>query len=100
MPDPKNPLKHLYSTGRWQKFRRAYLAQHPLCVMCEQMGKVEAATVVDHKIPHRGDVVRFWVGPFQSLCAECHSGPKQAEEHGKVRGCDVNGWPLAEGGCK
>jgi 5-methylcytosine-specific restriction protein A len=65
--------------------------------MCEQMGKVETATVVDHREPHRGDIVKFWMGPFQALCKPCHDGPKKREEiRGAPSGCDVNGWPLAE----
>lgn len=63
--------------------------------MCSQMGRITAATVCDHIQPHRGDVVLFWSGPFASLCATCHSGAKQAQEHtGVLRGCDVDGNPI------
>lgn len=66
---------------RWQKFRRAWLAQHPLCVMCRNEGRVTAATDVDHVVPHRGDMRRFWAGPFQSLC-HAHHSEKTAREDG------------------
>ncbi len=66
---------------RWQKARIGHLRHHPLCVMCEAEGRVELATVVDHKIPHRGDQELFWNrSNWQSLCATHHSSDKQREE--------------------
>ena len=72
---------HLYKTKRWQRFRAAHLAGEPLCVMCAKAGRLEAATVVDHITPHRGDLDLFWQhGNHQSLCAPCHSSTKQRED--------------------
>ncbi|MFT3664632.1 HNH endonuclease signature motif containing protein [Piscinibacter sp.] len=66
---------------KWQKARRAYLAKHPICVMCEQRGVVRQATVVDHRVPHKGDQTLFWDrANWQSLCQPCHDGPKRAQE--------------------
>ena len=60
--------------SRWQKARARFLASHPLCVTCQAAGRVVAATVVDHKIPHRGDQDIFWqVSNWQSLCQYCHN---------------------------
>jgi 5-methylcytosine-specific restriction enzyme A len=66
---------------RWQQYREQYLAKHPLCGMCQARGLVTAATIVDHIVPHKGDARLFW-GPnnHQSLCKDCHDGPKAAEE--------------------
>lgn len=65
----------------WQKARLVHLAAHPLCLYCERAGKVAAATVVDHKVPHRGDKALFWDrSNWQSLCKSCHDEVKQAEE--------------------
>lgn len=33
---------------QWQKFRKVYLAEHPLCVDCEAAGIVAAATDIHH----------------------------------------------------
>lgn len=66
---------------KWQQARKLYLQEHPLCIMCESVGRVTAANVVDHKIPHEGDQKLFWSrSNWQSLCTSCHSGAKQSEE--------------------
>jgi 5-methylcytosine-specific restriction endonuclease McrA len=37
--------------------------------------------VADHRKPHNGDASLFWdEANLQTLCAECHSSTKQAEE--------------------
>ncbi len=59
--------------ARWQKARKAYLAKHPLCINCQRNGKMTPATVVDHIIPHRGDMKLFWDKEnWQPLCKSCH----------------------------
>ena len=40
-----------YSTRRWGRLRRQKLQMYPLCEACLQVGKVEPANVVDHRIP-------------------------------------------------
>lgn len=88
--------RRLYRTAAWRGRRLAQLAVEPLCRMCQQQGRITAATVADHVRPHRGDPTAFYSGELQSLCGPCHSGAKQSEEHtGRVRGCDADGWPLA-----
>lgn len=69
---------------RWQKEREQHLKANPLCVMCQAEGRVEAATVVDHIEPHRGNEALFWDRTnWQSLCATHHSRDKQREEQGR-----------------
>ena len=68
--------------GRWQRERKRFLFKHPMCCYCERDGRVTAATVVDHIIPHRGDQVLFWdQSNWQALCAPCHDSVKKAEEN-------------------
>jgi 5-methylcytosine-specific restriction endonuclease McrA len=74
------PWRKLYDTGRWAAMRRRQLAVEPLCAMCARAGRVEAASVVDHVTPHRGDVGLFFGGVLQSLCAPCHDRDKQRQE--------------------
>jgi hypothetical protein len=50
---------------------------------CARCSRIEADTsklICDHVEPHRGDVEKFWAGPFQTLCKGCHDGEKQKEE--------------------
>lgn len=66
---------------KWQKAREQFLHQHPLCAYCERSGMVTAATVVDHKVPHRGDQALFWdQDNWQPLCKPCHDSVKAREE--------------------
>jgi hypothetical protein len=68
---------------KWRRFREAWLAKHPLCVTCMVGGLVVLATVVDHVIPHRGDVEMFWKdGNHQALCKACHDRKTVLEDGG------------------
>lgn len=84
----------------WQQARQQFLKLNPFCLRCiEAAGLADTpadqiivrmaesglplpwATVVDHKIPHRGDQALFWNrANWQSLCATHHSRDKQREE--------------------
>jgi 5-methylcytosine-specific restriction enzyme A len=83
-------------TRAWQKARVAYLKEHPLCLYCHQSGRLMAAEVVDHIIPHQGDMSLFWDRDnWQALCKRCHDSIKQKEEGGKIVGCDATGAPIS-----
>ncbi|MHB8110517.1 MAG: HNH endonuclease [Syntrophorhabdaceae bacterium] len=87
-----------YHTTRWRKRRARQLAAHPLCKMCEDQGRVTAATIADHVEPHKGNEYKFWNGALQSLCATCHSAIKQMQEkHGYSQACGVDGLPIDKG---
>lgn len=61
-------------TRRWSKARKIFLAAHPLCQECESLGVIEAAFVVDHVVPHRGNEELFWdQRNWQALCETCHN---------------------------
>lgn len=83
-----------YGTARWQKLRAAQLAKEPLCAMC--IDKPTPATVCDHIEPHRGDIDKFWAGPFQSLCAHHHNTVSQSLEKGGKYKPQIaeDGWPV------
>ena len=67
--------------SRWRIRRAHYLQQHPLCVMCNVAGRVAAATIVDHIVPHKGDQRLFNdTNNWQSLCKPCHDRHKQRIE--------------------
>ncbi|HBP27932.1 MAG TPA: HNH endonuclease [Advenella kashmirensis] len=86
---------------KWQQARAAYLADHPLCVMCRRQARVTKATVVDHIKPHKLADAResgnqkqiekaehlFWSQEnWQALCKRHHDSDKQMlEKTGRER---------------
>lgn len=87
---------HLYKTADWQRLRKAKLSANPCCEYCEQQGRIELATVVDHIIPHKGDIALFLdYDNTQSLCKAHHDATKQKEErNGVTIGGDTSGFPI------
>ena len=76
----ESETRRLYGTSRWRRIAALHLAEEPLCRFCLADGVIEPARVCDHIEPHRGDVDKFWSGPFQSLCKACHDRDKQRME--------------------
>lgn len=83
---------------KWQQIREQFLREHPTCAMCAQADppRLSAASVVDHRIPHKGDAARFWdQSGWQAICKRCHDAGKQSQDRtGRVRGADLSGRPL------
>src|SRR4051812_36288760 len=99
MPTPSHLRPSAQERGygwSWHKVRTRYLRTHPLCVMCREAGLVVAATVVDHRIPHRGNQTLMWSEDnFQGLCASHHSSTKARIERGSApQQVGADGWPL------
>lgn len=70
---------------RWRKERLDFLRDNPLCVECRKVGAYEAATVVDHIVPHRGNQELMWNrGNWQSLCKPHHDWKTLTEDVGSV----------------
>jgi 5-methylcytosine-specific restriction endonuclease McrA len=61
--------------------RAQQLAQQPLCERCLARGIVTAATVANHRKPHKGDWSLF-ADPknLESACDPCHNRDIQREE--------------------
>jgi 5-methylcytosine-specific restriction protein A len=58
-----------YYTKAWSTLRAITLSAEPICVEC----KTRPSTVVDHKVPHRGDSTRFYDrANLQGMCVTCH----------------------------
>lgn len=73
--------RRLYSTPAWRSLRARKRRENPLCERCEAHGFVIAAAAVNHRIPHKGDLVLFFdYANLQSVCTACHDGPIQSEE--------------------
>lgn len=88
--------RRLYKTARWQRLRDSVLREQPLCERCLHMEMVEPATVVHHKDGgHKGDVDKFWSGPFEALCKPCHDRFGAMEDRGvEVVTFGPDGWPI------
>jgi 5-methylcytosine-specific restriction protein A len=72
-------LKPYTGDSKWKKARISYLRAHP---QCAYPGCTLPASVVDHKIPHRGDMGLFWdYDNWQPLCKP-HHDQKTAKEDG------------------
>ena len=75
--------------NRWRKVRAQFLSAHPLCMHCQNEGKINPATEVHH-------IVRIVDGGennfsnLQALCKPCHS--RETRRHSKairVKPCGV-----------
>lgn len=65
-------------TPSWDKLAKLYRVNHPLCLGCEAVGRVEPTTLVDHVVPHRGDPMLMWdEGNLQPSCTPHHAVVKQ-----------------------
>lgn len=84
-----------YKTARWQAIRKQQLQAHPLCERHLKRNQVVPATVVHHRLPHKGDWALFSsVANLESLCKPCHDSEAQSEERtGYSKQIDGDGWP-------
>lgn len=84
-----------YGLKAWLDRRERQLQAYPYCKMCEEEGKCRLATVVDHRVPHKGDWQLFTEGELDSLCSSHHNSVKQSLEKSGLRiGFDDDGSPL------
>ena len=72
--------RKLYENERWRRLSKAHRTANPYCAECARQGRVTLADVTDHIEPHRGDEQKFWLGPFESLCARCHNVKTRKEQ--------------------
>ncbi|MDQ7790320.1 MAG: HNH endonuclease [Clostridia bacterium] len=72
-------------TVRWRRASKRFLREHPLCECdeCRRLNRIRASTVVDHKIPHRGDYDLFWDETnWQAMAKDCHDRKTAREDGG------------------
>ena len=76
---PQRRTRRMYNR-RWQRTRRQFMKDNPLCISCNARGIVRPAEEVDHVTPHKGDQGLFWdTANWQALCKRCHSRKTQRE---------------------
>lgn len=82
----EQPWRALYKDARWIAARLRQFALQPLCERCLRDSRVTPATVVNHRIRHRGDEVLFFdPSNHESVCKRCHDGEVQREERAADR---------------
>ena len=73
MMQTRNPEAEQRIRGRkWMTIRERWFRAHPLCVKCEEMGRVTMASQLDHVVPLI-DGGRDDESNYQSLCTDHHS---------------------------
>jgi len=56
--------------ARFRWLRAGFLQRNPMCKRC----RTDAATILDHVVPHRGVAALFWSEKnWQGLCVHCHA---------------------------
>lgn len=67
----------------WRRERAIFLRANSLCVRCMKKNLIVPSTVVDHIVPHKGDMVLFWDKTnWQALCKPCHDSKTATEDKG------------------
>ena len=88
--------RRLYRTAEWKRLQAAQLKKQPLCERCLNRGVEVRATIVHHRMPHRGNLsLMFDPMNLESVCKPHHDGAIQADERrGYSAAVDVNGYPI------
>lgn len=82
LAEPRPPVVDLdarermafYSSKRWARVRRAFLAKNPLCARCGAKGLIRAARIVHHNVERLSDPKLAWAwSNFEALCSPCHT---------------------------
>lgn len=78
MEGERSSFGKLYDTAAWRLARKQWLQAFSTCCRCPM-----PATVVDHVVPHRGDLTIFWDrSNWQPMCWRCHSRKTVFEDGG------------------
>lgn len=75
-------FKRLLQSKRWQKFRRAFLSEHPYCIECKP--KLVPATDLDHTKPWRYYPDLFWDEAYISPLCHSHHSKKTFMDNGGI----------------
>lgn len=117
-PDRRSPeaqekrnARKLGYDHRWDKARLSFLAENPLCKKCQDAGIIndgrykldgslqtnprKRSPVVDHIIPHKGDMTLFWDrSNWQTLCSDHHDRKTREDEQPYSKEIGLDGFPI------
>ncbi|MHC4464526.1 MAG: HNH endonuclease [Planctomycetota bacterium] len=87
LPDTRASAARRGYGHRWRKLRARKLKKDPLCEMHLEAGRVVAATMVDHIVPHEGrEELMLDEENLQSMCTSCHNFKTGRERTERGRG--------------
>jgi hypothetical protein len=91
----KSALDYLYHTQRWKNVRSIHLKRFPNCARCAGLGRIRAASIVDHDPPCGDSVAAFWDPQrYRSLCRKCHDFCRREQRLGYSTAIGVDGRPI------
>ncbi len=70
--DDYKERNRFYQRKEWKSVRSLQLQLEPLCRECRKLGKLVAASVVDHILPITEGGAKLDLENLQSLCKPCH----------------------------
>jgi 5-methylcytosine-specific restriction protein A len=77
--DDYKERNRFYQRVAWKSVRTLQLQLEPLCRECRKLGKLVAATVVDHIIPIANGGAELDLDNLQSLCRSHHEAKTRTE---------------------
>ncbi|MBQ3961712.1 MAG: HNH endonuclease [Muribaculaceae bacterium] len=92
MTDARKERAKIYASKEWQRLRKAYLFNHPLCELCEARGIVTLAEHVHHAdsfMNYDTLMAKFRAYDYTNLvalCRECHGW---LHRHGATHNCNL-----------
>lgn len=78
-----NSNNKFYNSWPWRKLRKRFLIANPLCVVCDSIGIVTSATVVDHIRPINQGGEPLDEANLQPMC-EHHHNSKSGKEKNNI----------------
>ena len=68
--------------SNWSKFRKAYISEHPLCVVCQKAGCIVPTEIVDHVVPLDQGGDKWAEANLQPLCRSHHAEKTAKDQRG------------------
>lgn len=84
MTPDKAEHDRFYHRAAWKKLRGLQLQIEPLCRECRKVGKLTAASVVDHIIPRTEGGADYDLNNLRSVCKPCHDSITRRAAGGRV----------------
>jgi 5-methylcytosine-specific restriction enzyme A len=102
----RSPGRKMAMSAAWRRASKLFLCEpgNQVCGHC----RAAPATMVDHRVPHKGDAGLFWDrANWVASCGPCNSSKAAQTEAGfgnpakppsafkrRIKGCDAQGYPL------